>query len=280
MVTIRALITYALIASVTHLGAMELSTEKNINTSTSAWDILTNEVITKIAACCDPVSRNILMKVSSTLNYLASKRNKDIILMHPLILGQWDRMHYMTVSCIKGKYHLLCNLLKNGANPNVIDYALGVTPLFIAEQNEYNTLANLLHTHGAIETLEVEKLKDINQSMPSAFIQAVYCNEIDTVKKYLSESTNPNDPIPSNNVTPLLIAASRGYSDIVKLLLERSDIRINVQENNRITALIHAAYKGHADIVQFLLAHPDIQVNVQNNNGCNALMLAAKRRSF
>ena len=196
--------------------------------------------------------------------------------MHPLILGEGDGMHYMIVSCIKNRYHLLRNLLKNSINPNFIDYGLGVTPLFIAEQNKYSTLVNLLRKYGAIETLEVEKLSNIRLSMPSVFVQAVYCNEIDTIKKYLSEDINPNESISSTGVTPLLIATYKGHSDIIKLLLERSDIQINVQENSGVTALINAANNGHADIVKLLLAHPDIQVNVQNNKGFTALFMAAK----
>ena len=55
MKTIRIFIAYALIASAAHLGAMELSTENDKRSNESAWDILTDLIITKIAACCDLV---------------------------------------------------------------------------------------------------------------------------------------------------------------------------------------------------------------------------------
>ena len=147
--------------------------------------------------------------------------------------------------------------------------------------------------------------------MPSVFVQAVCCNEIDTVKKYLSEDINPNERILSTGATPLHIAIAKKYIhivklllehpdiqvnlknnndfpplmlddrfDIIKLLLEHSDIQVNLKANNEITKLMIAAAHDNLDIIEFLLAHPDIQVNLQTNNGITALIMAAYTGRF
>ncbi len=114
--------------------------------------------------------------------------------------------------------------------------------------------------------------------MPSAFVQAVYCNEIDSVKKYLSEGVNSNDLSirEYTGVSPLDIAIDRGYTDMVELLLEHPDVQVNLQKINGRTVLMEAVDRGHANIVKLLLKHPAIRVNLQDVTGATALIMAAR----
>ncbi len=276
MKIIRILAAYVLIVGITHLGAMEFPIEDDREVNESMWDMLPDLVITKIAACCDPATRNRLMNVSRTLSYLASKQNGHIVLASPLFLGKEDSTHYMITSCIKGQYRSLCNLLNNGVDPNSHD-CLYATPLSIAEQNKHSALAALLRNHEARELIDGEN----GQSILSAFVQAVYCNEIDFVEKYLSEGVDPNEPISYTGVTPLHIAIYKKHTGIIKRLLAYLGIQINIQDNNGETALCWAAIRGFSNIVKFfLLRHRDIQVNKPNNRGATPLMLAAYEGHF
>lgn len=272
METIRILIAYALIVGVSHLNAMELPIKNDKNINESAWVILTDDLITKIAACCDPASRNALMYVSKDLDRLASKKNENILFMDPLILGNEDSAYYMITSCIKGNYNLVYNLLKNGVDSNVYD-CLYITPLCLVEQNKHIELAALLCDYGAIKAIVLDE--EYEQPVLSAFIQAVYCNEIDSVKKYLSDGVNLNESTLHKCITPLRVAICKKHIGIIELLLAHPDIQVNMQARNEVTALMIAANMGHSDIVKRLLAHPGIQINMQDNSGETALYFAA-----
>ncbi len=79
--------------------------------------------VTKIAACCNPHERNILMKVSKRLNEACSKNNQVAILSHtPLILGAQDKIEFMMDYSAQGDAAIVANLLAAGANVNETDF--------------------------------------------------------------------------------------------------------------------------------------------------------------
>lgn len=56
-----------------------------------------------------------------------------------------------------------------------------------------------------------------------------------------------------DSLTPLIIASGRGYTDVVRRLLE-AGAHINSSDKFGSTALIWAARKGHLEIVELLLS--------------------------
>lgn len=76
--------------------------------------------------------------------------------------------------------------------------------------------------------------------------------------------------------TPLIIAAREGYSEIVQMLLNRSDIDVNVKKDDGICALSIAIINNNISIVEMLLNHSDIDVNSQSNKGYTPLMIATE----
>ena len=74
--------------------------------------------------------------------------------------------------------------------------------------------------------------------------------------------------------TALMHASGRGYSDIVKLLIE-SGADVNIQDNRGYTALMSASYKGHREVAK-LLIESGADVNAQDNDGVTVLMYASK----
>lgn len=77
--------------------------------------------------------------------------------------------------------------------------------------------------------------------------------------------------------TPLFMASIKGRYEVVKLLLEISQIEVNVQDINKQTPLSAAAIRGHESVVSLLLARSDIDVEKQDVNGQSPLSLAAMR---
>jgi len=74
--------------------------------------------------------------------------------------------------------------------------------------------------------------------------------------------------------TNLIRAVFKGYSDIVKLLLNNKDIDVNIQNQLGYTALMDAARQGYKDVVELLLNHKNINIDIQDNLGRTALMWA------
>ena len=68
-------------------------------------------------------------------------------------------------------------------------------------------------------------------------------------------------------------ASISGHTDIVKLLLDHSDIKnidLNAGNKSGWTGFMLACTSGHKDVVQLLLDHSDIKnidLNIKTNNG-------------
>ncbi|WP_243517973.1 MULTISPECIES: ankyrin repeat domain-containing protein [unclassified Candidatus Cardinium] len=86
---------------------------------------------------------------------------------------------------------------------------------------------------------------------------------------------NTSDPHTGN--TPLHIAACKGYTDIIDLLVEKSNTILNAQNNSGDTPLHLAVIRGDKDIVASLVEKPNIDVNAQNRSGNTPLHLAVFR---
>lgn len=87
---------------------------------------------------------------------------------------------------------------------------------------------------------------------------------------------NVVDSTDESKQTALHIAASKGDTDIVNLLLEK-DANI-VIDNRGYTPLHYAALNDHAEIVKVLIkATKYVNIDAVKNNVCNPLYLAARR---
>jgi ankyrin repeat protein len=73
----------------------------------------------------------------------------------------------------------------------------------------------------------------------------------------------------------LILAASKGYLEVVKKLLTYPNIDINAKNKKGDTALICAAIRGRLDVVKELLTYPNIDINAKDKDNDTALMCAA-----
>lgn len=85
----------------------------------------------------------------------------------------------------------------------------------------------------------------------------------------------------TSNGFALTEAAFMGRIDIIRMLLNRENINVNVQDDKYIpgsTALILAVRKRFISIVRLLLRVPNINVNIQNKKGNTAFFYAVSYR--
>ncbi len=104
----------------------------------------------------------------------------------------------------------------------------------------------------------------------TALMQAVQDNQVDRVRRLIAQGANV-DELDANGDAPLIIAAYKGYTDILRLLLEAgADVSV-VDPGMKATALHAAAYAGHADAAKLLIDH-GIDIDKQGPyNGYTAL---------
>ena len=104
----------------------------------------------------------------------------------------------------------------------------------------------------------------------TALMNAINKNNILLVQQLIQDGADVNE-LDSNQDAPLIIAAYKGYNQIVKLLLEAgADVRA-VDPGMKATALHAAAYAGRTEAAQLLVEY-NIDINKQGPyNGYTAL---------
>ena len=103
------------------------------------------------------------------------------------------------------------------------------------------------------------------------FLEAVLNNNIYDVSKYISKVDI--NTMYEDNETALSLAASYGYFDIVKTLIE-AGADVNIQNRYGNTALMLAASYGFDNVAKILI-ESGAKIDVQNVYGNTALILAS-----
>lgn len=100
-------------------------------------------------------------------------------------------------------------------------------------------------------------------------------NDVNELHHFLANSNYNVDVLIDCNFTPLMYAATRGFKDVIKLLLV-AGAYADHQSTNGKTALLLAARKGHIETVKVLL---DAGANIDHKNklGFTPLMCAAEK---
>ncbi|GFT17633.1 hypothetical protein NPIL_341381 [Nephila pilipes] len=100
-------------------------------------------------------------------------------------------------------------------------------------------------------------------------LEAVRINNLDKTKQLLAEGADvskmgivKDNNCGYNEYTPLMLAAEKGYLDMVKMLLEISNIDVNQKDYYGITALHKASCEGHSEVVKELLNVKGIDINI------------------
>ncbi|XP_075731180.1 KN motif and ankyrin repeat domain-containing protein 2 kank isoform X1 [Rhipicephalus microplus] len=146
-----------------------------------------------------------------------------------------------------------------------------------------NTAIHYAVSHGNFDVVSIlldSKVCDVSKQNKAGYtcIMLVSLAEIknDThrlVVQRLFQLGDVNTKAMQNGQTALMLAASHGRLEMIKLLLD-AGAEPNVQDNDGSTALMCAAEHGYIEIVRVLLAHPDTEVCLADNDGSTALTIA------
>ena len=101
-------------------------------------------------------------------------------------------------------------------------------------------------------------------------------NRIAIINALLEAGADPNIVSTRRNETPLVVAASNNFLDVVNILLGATGIMVNMADGDNVTPLHYAAEEGHVDVVNALLGATGIDVDVKNDNGETPLHRAAE----
>lgn len=197
--------------------------------------------------------------------------------MNDWVRDQKDLLFFSVVNNNLDVAHLLLNL---GLDPNYTHNS-GKSLLIIAIiNNAQNVFDQLLKQ----QNIKVNYQTEYGMT---ALIQAVIYNNIKIISTLLdTPGININlcthtgltsDTFIRKELSALFLAADKGYTEIVEMLLARPDIDVNLTDSiTGETALIIASAKGHTKTIRKLLEHPDILLNVQDKEDLSAVMKAVK----
>ena len=171
-------------------------------------------------------------------------------------------MHAIETSDVK-RIQLLIN---QGADVNH-RCRFGITPLFLAIMAGHLDCVNVLIDH-QVNIYQVSGSADWTPLMC-----AVHYNNEEIVLSLLRAKAIINQTDTIEHMNALMLAAKRGHSECLKILLEHGS-PLNDQNHIGETALIKAAQNGHIKCLQLLIDY-SANINVQDDYGLTALMHAA-----
>ncbi|KFQ78106.1 Ankyrin repeat, SAM and basic leucine zipper domain-containing protein 1, partial [Phaethon lepturus] len=147
-------------------------------------------------------------------------------------------------------------------------FQFGWTPLMCAASVADFAVVRLLLDRGANACFEIDKYTVL---MAACSAHASEENILKTVELLLSRNADPNLTC-RRQMTPLMYAARKGYSQVVAFLVAHGS-HINAQDENGYSALIWAAQHGHKSVI-FKLLELGADKNLQTKDEKTAAELA------
>merc|ERR1712141_804094 len=175
----------------------------------------------------------------------------------------------LSLAASGGYTNIIKLLLAHGAEINSrTGSKLGISPLMLAAMNGHTASVKLLLDMGSDINAQIETNRN------TALTLACFQGRHEVVSLLLDRKANVEHRA-KTGLTPLMEAASGGYVDVGRVLLDKNaDVNAPPVPSSRDTALTIAADKGHYRFVELLLSR-GAQVDVRNKKGNSSLWLAA-----
>uniref|UniRef100_A0A1I7RHD0 ANK_REP_REGION domain-containing protein n=1 Tax=Bursaphelenchus xylophilus TaxID=6326 RepID=A0A1I7RHD0_BURXY len=209
---------------------------------------------TALSLACSGGRRDV---VELLLQYGANKEHRNVSDYTPLSLAASG-----------GYVDIITLLLNAGAEINSrTGSKLGISPLMLAAMNGHDQATLLLLERGSDINAQIETNRN------TALTLACFQGRTEVVRLLLRYGANVEHRA-KTGLTPLMEAANGGYTEVGELLLlAGADPNAPPVPSSRDTALTIAADKGHSSFVDILLDH-NAAIDVRNKKGCTPLFLA------
>ena len=125
-------------------------------------------------------------------------------------------------------------------------------------------------------TLEKTKKGTTPEQRAEALISAIKGNDAKEIQLLITKGVDVNTT--ANGIRPLVLAASCGNPEIVKLLINIPGININDTDENNRSAIFTAVQGGHIECLKLLLTKPEVDTNLASNEGVTPLMVATTNK--
>ena len=166
-----------------------------------------------------------------------------------------------------GLTQLVADLIGNSPNLDVQDSLGHTAMMYAAVEGHHMVLAQLVEAGASVNITDHDGSNVLHRA-----VRQGRADVVEILLKSADIDVNVGDPSQRSR-TALMVAALYGYTKVVKLLLERKDLRPNLRADKN--ALMYAAMDDDLDIVKLLLRDPRVLINDQDDFGATALMLAA-----
>jgi ankyrin repeat protein len=132
---------------------------------------------------------------------------------------------------------------------------------------------DLAVVNAVISSLKIKSNVYPQAALQSELLRAIDDNKLSKARSLLEQGADVNGKN-SDGWSPLVVAASKGYVDIVRLLLDKGAL-VNAKTPQGQTPLMFAAHWGHVEIVKILIEHGE-QVDAAMVDGWTPLIDAAQ----
>nr|XP_029527565.1 LOW QUALITY PROTEIN: ankyrin repeat and KH domain-containing protein 1-like [Oncorhynchus nerka] len=180
----------------------------------------------------------------------------------------------LSLAASGGFVNIIKILLNAGAEINSrTGSKLGISPLMLAAMNGHVPAVKLLLDMGSDINAQIETNRN------TALTLACFQGRAEVVSLLLDRKANVEHRA-KTGLTPLMEAASGGYAEVGRVLLDKSaDVNAPPVPSSRDTALTIAADKGHYKFCE-LLINRGAHIDVRNKKGNTPLWLAANGGHF
>uniref|UniRef100_A0A673XI14 Ankyrin repeat and KH domain containing 1 n=1 Tax=Salmo trutta TaxID=8032 RepID=A0A673XI14_SALTR len=180
----------------------------------------------------------------------------------------------LSLAASGGYVNIIKILLNAGAEINSrTGSKLGISPLMLAAMNGHVPAVKLLLDMGSDINAQIETNRN------TALTLACFQGRAEVVSLLLDRKANVEHRA-KTGLTPLMEAASGGYAEVGRVLLDKSaDVNAPPVPSSRDTALTIAADKGHYKFCE-LLINRGAHIDVRNKKGNTPLWLAANGGHF
>ena len=170
----------------------------------------------------------------------------------------------------------ITDALNRGREPEIAEIAPARAVLTLRERDLFD--ASIKGDTVKLMSLLRHRNVDINMGVEGGTMlcAAVFNGRLNIVRELLSRPGINVNLAQRPAATPLFLAAQEGHVKIVELLLNKDGINVNLATITGATPLYMAIQQGHVEVVKLLLGAPGIHVNLVTSQGGTPLLLAAQ----